>query len=145
VLFSGGSGIGTIAADNAPAGTVGEIIDSGYLTGVAIATATNTNLATISLTAGDWDIYASIVGQPAGTTTTQYTGGGISFVSATLPANNADYFFMPAGVAGASTGGACPIVNKNISATTTVYLVGLIGYSVSTLTAACRLYARRRR
>ena len=54
--------MGTAAADNASSGYVGEIISSVILSSSAvnIPTAAATNLTTISLTAGDWDIYGNV-------------------------------------------------------------------------------------
>src|SRR4029077_4886616 len=50
--------LGTATNDNATAGNVGEYIESVIPAGAAIAitSATNTNLTSISLTAGDWDV-----------------------------------------------------------------------------------------
>jgi len=128
---------------NAAAGVVGQIVTS-TVTGVAITSGTLTNVTSISLAAGDWDVYGSVQAQTAGTTTTDYTSGGINTTSATLPAAGL-YMVLPAGAAGLLTGGAVPSRRISISSTTTVYLVARISYAVSTCTVAGSITARRER
>lgn len=77
---------GTTTNDNAAAGMVGEYISATVLSGaaVAIATATATNVASISLTPGDWDVSGFITAGYTGTAMTRLLGW-TSASSATLP------------------------------------------------------------
>lgn len=128
---------------NAAAGVVGQVVTS-TVSAVAITSATNTNVTSISLAAGDWDVYGSIQANAAGTTTTAYTSGGINTTSATLPATGL-YMVIPAGAAGLLVGGAVPSRRISVASTTTVYLVANISYAVSTCTVSGSITARRER
>ena len=124
--------LGTATNDSASAGNVGETITA---TGSAVAITTNvqTNVTSISLTAGDWLVYGSIKSNPAAGTTTTETAGGINTTSATLPTI---YNAVGTGAATISTGTSAPTVRVSISGTTTVYLVARIQYAVSTCTVS---------
>jgi hypothetical protein len=138
----GGAISGSTAGTNAVAGYVGEVITSAVTT-VAISNNTFTNVTSISLTAGDWDVWGNILTNPAGTTTQIAITGGISTTTATLPANQ--YLALGAYSAGNAGGGPVPYTRINVSSTTTVYLVAVVVYSVSTLTINGTLTARRAR
>jgi hypothetical protein len=134
---------------NASAGNVGEYISStvAYNATGNLTTATSTNVTSISLTAGDWDVFGSCLVDGPGTTVLNYMIAGFSSTSATLPVYQyytTAYF----------QGGATPFSTVNIfanppsfrfslSATTTIYLVVTAGFSVNTLTAGGYMAARR--
>jgi hypothetical protein len=143
LAFSSTTGIiGTTTNDSAAAGSVGETINS-TVSGVAITSGVQTNVTSISLTAGDWYVAGGVTTTPAGTTTTQYCGCGINTTSATLPA---EYELLGPSFAAAYISGSVAIPKRiSISGTTTVYLVGYVGYSVSTLTIKGNLTAWRTR
>ena len=141
VAFSTTSGIiGTTTNNSAAAGSVGEQIESVASPGTALTSTVSVNGTSISLTAGDWDVWGSCYF--SGLTITLMTAG-ISQTSATLP---------DIGLCG-SIGGT-GLQSSNIvalpqrvllSGTTTVYIV-----ANGTFTGACSLnraniYARRRR
>lgn len=128
--------IATITSGTAPAaGVLGEVITSGLITGAAISTATNTNITSISLSAGSWLVFGSLGAVAATGTTTAFTAAGISLTSATLPAKG---MVAEIGAAAASLtpGVCCPNLIVNVSGATTVFLVANISYAVSTLTAS---------
>jgi len=77
--------IGTNTNNNAAAGIVGEFISADVPIGSAVALASNvaTNIATITLSAGDWDVSGQISFGALGTGESQ--AGWLSNVSATLP------------------------------------------------------------
>jgi hypothetical protein len=114
---------------------------------VALTTATPANVATLSLTAGTWDISGTIGFTPAVTTSITNLQGGVASVSATLPGvitGGQFGAFMTATVPGAvqpaySTGTRRLI----IAATTSVYLVAQASFTVSTMGAFGFLGARR--
>ena len=78
---------GTNTNDSAAAGYVGEYKSSSVLVGspVAVANNTYTNLTSIALTAGDWDVYVNAVFDPAATTNIK---GCIALISSTTNSSN---------------------------------------------------------
>jgi hypothetical protein len=133
--------VGTTTNDNAAAGYVGEYISS-TVTASAITNNTFTNVTSISLTAGDWDVFGSILTNPAATTTQSGVSCGINTVSATFPSL---YTSNGAYTAGNNAGLVAPTVRLSLNTTTTVYLVAAVVYSISTLTITGFIGARRRR
>lgn len=143
--------IGTAAGGNATAGSVGEYVSSVIQSGSAVSLTTGvaTNLTSISLTAGDWDVWGTFMYTPAATTNITQLVGGISTTSATLTvSSSADRI----GITSYGSGGVVPTVfvgspstqtRINVSSTTTVYAVVNCTFTVSTLTAFGSLQARR--
>jgi hypothetical protein len=133
---------GTTTTDNAPAGCVGEQVQSLVQVAVPLGVAgTQTVITTISLTAGDWDVSAmsSVVSGPT-------SGGGFEYGVSSTGALT--------GVFDAYTNGFCPVANAScsisiptarfqLSATTTISLVARPGADGFTATAILR--ARRKR
>src|SRR5262245_57492548 len=77
---------GTSTNDSAAAGYVGELMESEVLTGSAVSLTNNTaaNVTSLSLTAGDWDVWGSVAfNAVAGTA--NLVVGAINTTSATLP------------------------------------------------------------
>jgi hypothetical protein len=144
--------IGTTAADNASAGDVGEYISASVVSGSAVSLTSGaaSNITSISLTAGDWDVYANIYNiSGSGTLATSFFGQ-ITTTSATftfpptittpasggnnLTASATEGFYLAVGPA-----------RINVSGTTTVYLVATSVFTVSTLGGYGWIVARRRR
>lgn len=138
---------GTTTNDSAAAGNIGEYISSS-VTGVAIANNTITNITTISLTPGDWDVWG-LFGTTAAPSTTQTilqawistvsatsppipNNGGISILNTPIPAGQ--QIFLPVGMQ-----------RIPLAVTTTIYLTGFSVYQISTLTANGFIGARRPR
>lgn len=150
ITFSPTTGgiVGTTTNNNASTGYVGEFVSSTVLVGSAVSVSndTSTDITSISLTAGDWDVWGAIASNPAGSTTTQNFSGWTSTASATPPTqpNNGSYFLWNVGV----VGGArlqLPTGNQriSISGTTTIYLTTYITFAVSTMSAYGFIGARR--
>lgn len=134
---------GTTTNDNAATGIIGEYVESEIAFGSAISLTTTTaaNVTSISLTAGDWNVWGHIdinasVSMSAGF-------GWISTTSATLPnaPNNGAY---------AATETATAVFTKptgmrrlSISGTTTVYLSAEAIFASGTCVAWGGIYARR--
>jgi hypothetical protein len=126
---------GTITNDSAPAGYVGEFVTSTLASGsaVTLTTATSANITSISLTAGDWDVFGSTAFiLTAATSTFGNLGyiGGISTTSNTLGTQDT-YFNYPVDLT-TKTGSfnfSNPQVRISIASTTTVYLVGQATFS----------------
>lgn len=135
--------VGTTTNNNANAGSVGEY---GNVLGsaVALTTATNANITSVSLGAGDWDVWGSIIYTNPGTTNIAAVVAGISTTSATFAGDPSMLRLANQG-AGFSVAGAIPQQRLLLSAPTTVYIVAQASFTVSTLTATAQLHWRRRR
>ncbi len=150
VFTTSGKGItGTTTNDSAAAGNVGEYVSSSVAIGstTPLTTSTPINLVSISLTAGDWDVYFEPVFSPA--TTTSYTVliSSISLVSVTQDTSSGEAFaglYTPAVVPGASNI-SLRVGPRRISIASTTTIFGFINavFTVSTMAAWGTLRARR--
>ena len=142
-------GKGTATNDSASSGYIGEYVSSNVALGsaVSLTTAVVANITSISLTAGDWDVWANVCFNQAGTTvvTTEY--GWTSTANATLPtAPNSGAEFVLSQSTAAGVGPGCVpagIQRISIASTSTVYLSTDAAFSVSTLSAYGFIGARR--
>lgn len=140
--------VGNKTGGNVTAGSVGEYVNSTIPSGspVSLTNASPANITSISLTAGDWDVWGQVVPVPSGTTTiTQARGAitttsaaignygdvGSSLLSATQPANSASIVTIVP-------------MRLNLASTTTVFLVGQVSFSGGTCTEFGFITARRR-
>jgi hypothetical protein len=141
---------GTATNDSAAAGYIGEYVSSTIVTGSSVALTTNTtaNVASISLTAGDWDVTGVIDFTFGATTSYTNLQGGISITSATIGAQDSFFDLENAATVPTATKDpafVCPTIRISIAATTTVYLVAQATFTVSTLKAYGTISARRAR
>ena len=143
------SGKGTATNDNAAAGYIGEYVESvvASASAVSLTTATAANVTSISLTAGDWDVYPIVNFTNGATTVLSLLVGWVSTTSATIPssdlATRSDLDggnMVPHRTKRTITP---PSIRISLSATTTVYLEAYGEFSVSTLTAFGAIRARR--
>lgn len=147
VAFEDAQILGTTTNDNAPAGYVGEYVSATVAAGtVALTTATTANIASISLTPGDWDVSGVVVFTTAATTSVTQAIAGIATTSATLGADGTyqretSAAFVPGAIEWMDM--AAPVVRLSLAAATTVYLVGQSTFTVSTQTAGGVIRARR--
>jgi hypothetical protein len=142
--------LGTTTNSSAAAGFVGEYILSTVLVGSAIAltTATPANVTSISLTAGDWDVWGSVAFNPGASTTITVESGGIGITSATLPISpGAGAYASVSATFTTGAGDTLPVgmTRLSLAAPTTVYLVAQASFAVSTMGAYGFIGARRRR
>jgi len=140
--------IGTATNDNAGTGRIGEFISSGFVSGVSLTSAIFATVTSISLTAGDWDVRATIQFLPAVTTTTSRSMGGINPLAATISAlsTDADMGRIDLPFAGSAGGPmVLPIqtVRVSLSGSATYYLNAYLVFAVSTATVGGILVARR--
>jgi hypothetical protein len=139
--------VGTTAADNANAGSVGEFISATVPgTTVTLVNSTSQNITSVSLTPGDWTCTGSVVFVPAGTTVLVNWQAWINTTSATMPSLSGGALQIISGVT--TTAGSGEILNtgtvrENLSTTTTIFLSGLAGFTVSTATAGGFIGCRR--
>jgi hypothetical protein len=139
---------GTSTNNNAAAGFVGEIVVSQVTTNVAVTQNVVTNITSISLTAGDWDVSGSVMLSYTTTNSTNFTlQGGINTTSATLGAQDTySQIMVHAGNTGSLTQSfATPVVRLSLAATTTVFLVGFANGGLSSINGKGTIRARRMR
>lgn len=136
--------IGTTTNDSASAGYVGQFISSviAFASAVSLTNDTNKDVTSISLTAGDWDVWGNVYIVSAGNM--DNTKVWSSSTSATLPdqslfntiQNNTAFF--------TSAAQSIPYHRYSLSGTTTIYLSCWADFT-STATACGGIYARRAR
>lgn len=140
--------VGVTAASNAAAGSVGEYVSSTLAAGsaTALTSATAKTVTSISLTAGDWDVWGVVGLAPAGSTTTTVQVGAISTVNNTLPTVPGEgAYYATSAQSPAGQGNIFPVgmTRVSIAATTTVYLIAQSTFAVSTSAAYGFIGARR--
>ena len=139
--------IGTTTNNNANAGSVGEsfLATQARSAFTAITTATATDIASITLTAGDWDVWGAIGFVGAATTQATALQGSINSVSATL--NGLNYYnafqTFPSRVVTGDNSMAVPTRRISLAGTTTIYLVGQATFTVAGLFTYGFIQARR--
>ncbi len=145
-----GKGIaGTTTNDNAAAGVVGEYVNAtlGAAPGTSLTSGTAKNITSISLTAGDWDVWGRVGTYNATAATWTYFYGGIGVSSATITGE--EYFVDKpdgASVALANFQLVVPLQRLSLASTTTIYLVCSPGFVGGTgVIGFGSISARRRR
>jgi hypothetical protein len=137
---------GVAAANNTLSGYVGELVSSQVLFASAtnINTTTGTNLTSISLTAGDWDVWGNVFIAGSGILTASYCG--INTTTGTLPDISLVSGWNCLVAAGFSQSAlVAPPQRLSLSGTTTIYLVSLVVFGSGTFSQSGYLAARRRR
>ena len=151
VIFStSGKGIqGTTTNDSASAGVVGQYVSSTVAPGslIALTSGTATNITTISLTAGDWDV-AGIVGFGgiSGTSVVAFVGANASSTSAAISSSIGIQVLMNGSTqisTVADMTAALPVYRYSLASTTTMYLVARASYTTGSIGAYGTLSARR--
>jgi hypothetical protein len=143
VAFSTPAGIiGTTTNNNANAGSVGEFITSNvpFASAIPLTTTVNANVTSISLTAGDWDVFGSIFLSTTGSIVSCAVWSNI--VSATLPDGSmvTGITFAP----GLANGGFSILTNRlSLAVTTTVFLSVQTTFTTGTANASGTISARR--
>lgn len=137
-------GGGTTTNDNAAAGVIGEVVSSVVArVGVALTTATQTDVTSISLTAGDWDISGLVcfAGSPVGAL---YADAGINTTSATL-GTIGDTYYESLVIPSATNDASLPFPTRrySLSGSATVYLITRMSFTSGTVNAYGRIQARR--
>jgi|SRR6267154_54242 len=154
LVFSPTTGgiIGTTTNNNADAGKVGEFVSSVILVGSAVALTTNTtaNITSVSLTAGDWDIYGELWTGGTATAVIQKISAGITATSATMPTTpSTSTSNILSGTLSLTVGtDFIPIFDVSpcrisLSGTTTIYLVANNSFTTEAVNGYGKLCARR--
>ncbi len=154
VLVTNGSGVpafsvnipSTTTNDNATTGSMGEYIE-GVQNGLGISDNTNTDVTSVSLTAGDWDVSGNVWFEAAGSTIITFVSTWVNTVSVTLPILNPypggfqNHYTHP--IAGAAAVVETGLRRFSLASTTTIYLEAFTNFTTSTCTVHGRLRARR--
>jgi hypothetical protein len=141
--------IGTNTNDNASVGVVGEFLSSNVAVGAAVAltSGVGATITSISLSAGDWDVWALAITNPGATTRSSALRFAISNVAATLPTISPNNSFVGFDNMPINPGQvwALPLIScrQSVAGPTTVFLVASCTFTVSTLSAYGWLAARR--
>jgi hypothetical protein len=139
---------GVTNGSDASAGQIGEIISSNVTSGVILSTGTASNVTSISLTAGDWDVCGE-VWISVGTGGSTFVVGGINNVSVTQPAANAigtAKVQLPATfMASQTVAVSLRSCRVSVASTTIYYLLASAIFPSGTTTATGNLIARRAR
>jgi hypothetical protein len=150
LLGQGTGGIlltGTGTNDNAPSGYVGEFISSNiaFASGVSLTTTTAANVTSISLTAGDWDVWGNVFFTITGTCT--IIAGWINNASVTGPDASLTTQVQAAVSIGSGTNNGYTVPGRRFSlaSTTTIYLGAIATFSTGAVTVCGSIQARRRR
>jgi hypothetical protein len=122
---------------DAGAGHIGELL-TGTGSGVNLPTGTQTNIATVSLTAGDWIINSQCDITFSGNGTQAICG--VNTVTANYGATPALLIFASGTIPEVAQ---TPFANLHLTSTATVYLVGRATFSTGTATGSGTLFARR--
>lgn len=141
--------VGSATNDSAATGNVGEFLTVASPTGGTAtpgATGVAVNIASQSLTAGDWDCSANVQAALGGTFAGSNIDASISTTTATLDNNSRDRIYTSA--VGSSYFFPVSTQRVSLSGTATVYLVGAMTYTVlgsTTWASGSRLSCRRAR
>lgn len=142
-----GGVVGTTTNDNASAGYVGEFVSSVIpaASAITLTNDTNVDVTSISLTAGDWDVWGNVTMVSKGTAANALFVW-VSSTSATVP--DASLYggisMIAAGSLENGTAFSAPQLRFSLSGTTTIYLTAYKG-GTDNGTACGGIYARRAR
>ncbi len=138
-----GTPIGTTTNNDAAAGQVGEYISSIIASGSAVTSLANasSNVTSISLTAGDWEVYGNVNWVTFGVGVSQIYAWS-SATSATGPDQSLYNNLTCVGMT-APFGFSIPSRRYSLSGTTTIYLSCFMSVSSGNGTACGGIYARR--
>lgn len=148
ITFSSTTGIvGTTTNNNAAAGSVGQAVSSVIASGgtaIAITNNTPTDMTSISLTAGDWDVWGNIFFTYTGNSTlaqawTATTSASTPFTADDSLCNANNYVLTSGEIQGISV----PYQRYSLATTTTVYISGLAMLTTGTANMCGGIYARR--
>lgn len=139
--------LGTATNDNASTGYFGEFKSSVIpsASAVSLTTATPANITSLSLTAGDWDMWGNVYFSGTSVTNPAYLCW-ISATSATTPngslVNQQSHIITTTSI---NAGVETPFFRASLASTTTIYLSAEGVFSAGTTTACGGIFARRSR
>lgn len=145
-------GKGTTTNNDAASTYIGEYVSAGLAeaSAISITTATDTNITSISLTAGDWEVWGEVYydAQVACAITVGKVYAGISTTSATMPSPDSGRlgFVYSIGGNGYDYLAFTPRARLSLSGSATVYLVANCAHNAApSVSVSGHLRARRMR
>jgi hypothetical protein len=114
---------GTTTANDASAGYVGEFIESDITVAGSMTSGVAKNITSISLTAGDWDVWGGIFIFPAGTCTVVNAAPSTTSAAFVAGTNHGAFLISPNVAITTTAGFPIGMRRYSFSATTTVFLV----------------------
>lgn len=140
--------LGTATNDDAATGFVGEFVEGKLLAASSnsLATATPETIVSIAPTAGDWDVNGVVAFTPGATTSVTVEQSSTSLTDNTVAGTDegaTHQFSTAANVVVGTSRLPTPTRRMSIAITTTVYLVAVAVFTVSTMAAFGHIRARR--
>lgn len=135
--------VGTTTNNSASAGSVGEFISSviSNASSVTVSSNTGSNVTSINLTAGDWDVWGNVSFKGLGSAINQMIAW-VSTTSASLP-DTSLYNNVVSSSLLTNTGIQARCIRVSVSGTTTVYLSCFLGNTTGSGSANGGIFARR--
>lgn len=132
---------GVTDGSDAGAGAVGEFLTAASTSSVSLTTSAASNIVSLALTAGDWDVWGMVSFSTTGSLT-QITAG-INTTSATFDSYPYTSLLQTTFTSAAAQRLAAPIRRISTSTSKTIYLVGRTTFASGTATADGTIFARR--
>jgi hypothetical protein len=140
---------GTNTNDSAATGYVGEYTSANlaFASRITLTSGSTSNVTSLSLTAGDWDITGHIKFEGTGGPTTTSVQASISTTSGALDQSTEDTYAYGPGLNSSTSdiSAIVPSVRKSLSGTTTIYLVANASWTGGTSVKAWGIVTARRR
>jgi hypothetical protein len=138
--------IGTTQSTTANAGNVGQIFTSQIVAGtpVSISSNTPTDLTSVTVTAGDWDIWGNLTFLSNSLTVTSMMAW-TNLTSATAPDQSLIAMTQQNTPGGNNASCVVPLQRVNVSTSTPIYISGQATYITGSLTMCGEIFCRRRR
>jgi len=139
--------VGTTTNNNAPAGDFGEFVSSITTTSISLTNNTYADIASITLTGCDWDVYGQVGWTNNGSTMTACKGGigtASGNSSAGLTDGDTSLWTLPPTTGGSGTDSSVSVrARKSISGSTSYFLKALVLSSAGNAKAYGKIEARR--
>lgn len=138
---------GVTNGSSASAGYVGEFLSSviSYASAVTLGSNIASNVTTLSLSAGDWDVWGNVTLRTGGTSPSGIIAW-VSTASATFPDPSLiNGIILGSGAITQTCGATATMQRFNLTTTTTIYLSAELINSSGSGSACGGIYARRRR
>lgn len=129
--------VGPASGASAAVGDIGEFQSSGSIAGVPMTTNVAANITSLILTAGNWELWASLNFVPGGATGVAVASAFVSATSLSITPISPDVALKvpTAATVGLSFNAPVGRTRVSIAANTTFFLVAQIAFSGGTLTA----------
>lgn len=143
--------VGVTDGSNAGTGYVGEYLESEVDVTTALTSATNTDLTSIALPAGDYLLGGSVIFDPSSAFVFTYLMGWLNVVATTPGGANkqalvwgpADGTALPAGLHAVNAAFPLPLIRLSLASAQTLYLGAKAVFSAGTVNAGGKVWALR--